>query len=92
MRSDALELAGHAGGFRLKPFLLSARTSPSPFREEAGPTEVVLRNPQHPYTQRLLASVPQLPAEGRPTVAQLAPASVDLAPPFEERWLWGLAV
>ncbi|WP_423358393.1 dipeptide ABC transporter ATP-binding protein [Pseudomonas citronellolis] len=59
---------------------------------EAGPTEAVLRNPQHPYTQRLLASVPQLPAEGRPKVAQLAPASVDLAPPFEERWLWGLAV
>ncbi|WP_444439064.1 ABC transporter ATP-binding protein [Pseudomonas sp. A6] len=53
---------------------------------------MVLRNPQHPYTQRLLASVPQLPAEGRPKVAQLAPASVDLAPPFEERWLWGLAV
>ncbi|WP_366520441.1 hypothetical protein [Pseudomonas citronellolis] len=91
MRSDALEFAGCCGT-RLKPCFQPARTSPLSFREEAGPTEAVLRNPQHPYTQRLLASVPQLPAEGRPTVAQLAPASVDLAPPFEERWLWGLAV
>ncbi len=27
---------------------------------EAGDTAAILRNPQHPYTQRLLASVPRL--------------------------------
>jgi len=29
---------------------------------EAGPTERLLREPQHPYTRQLLASVPRLPA------------------------------
>ncbi|WP_182086839.1 ABC transporter ATP-binding protein [Aureimonas sp. ME7] len=31
---------------------------------EAGPTAAVLANPSHPYTQRLLASVPRLDPEG----------------------------
>ncbi|MDP3315472.1 MAG: ABC transporter ATP-binding protein [Devosia sp.] len=29
---------------------------------EAGPTRTILRNPQHPYTQQLLGSVPRMPA------------------------------
>jgi len=29
---------------------------------EAGPTAKILADPQHPYTQRLLASVPRMPA------------------------------
>jgi len=29
---------------------------------EAGPTAEILADPQHPYTQRLLASVPRMPA------------------------------
>ena len=29
---------------------------------EIGPADQVLRNPQHQYTQELLASVPELPA------------------------------
>jgi len=30
---------------------------------ESGPTEEVLQRPQHDYTRRLLASVPQLPRD-----------------------------
>jgi ABC-type oligopeptide transport system ATPase subunit len=33
---------------------------------ELGPAERVLRHPQHPYTQELLAAVPELPAAGAP--------------------------
>jgi ABC-type dipeptide/oligopeptide/nickel transport system ATPase component len=29
---------------------------------EAGATASILANPQHPYTQRLLSSVPRMPA------------------------------
>ena len=29
---------------------------------EAGPTNDILRSPQHPYTQSLLASIPRMPA------------------------------
>ena len=29
---------------------------------EVGPTELVLSRPEHPYTQALLAAVPELPA------------------------------
>jgi peptide/nickel transport system ATP-binding protein len=32
---------------------------------EQGATEDVFTNPQHPYTQQLIAAVPQLPAAER---------------------------
>ncbi|SVM32677.1 dipeptide transport ATP-binding protein DppD [Klebsiella pneumoniae] len=38
---------------------------------ETGVTQAVLQNPQHPYTQRLIASVPKL-GEGRQFLSQVA--------------------
>jgi len=38
---------------------------------ETGATQTVLQNPQHPYTQRLIASVPKL-GEGRKFLTQVA--------------------
>lgn len=38
---------------------------------ETGATQTVLQNPQHPYTQRLIASVPKL-GEGRQFLTQVA--------------------
>ena len=37
---------------------------------ESAPTERIFTNPQHPYTQRLIASLPSIPA--RPTAAKAA--------------------
>jgi oligopeptide/dipeptide ABC transporter ATP-binding protein len=40
---------------------------------ETGTPEQVMDNPQHPYTQALLASIPELPADARSTHASAGP-------------------
>jgi len=40
---------------------------------EQGPAETVLRGPQHPYTQMLLAAVPSLAPASRPSVPETDP-------------------
>ena len=47
---------------------------------ELGPSESVLRNPEHPYTQLLLASIPRLHQEERPQFIPGSPPDM-LAPP-----------
>lgn len=43
---------------------------------ETGPTKAVLGNPRHPYTQRLLAAVPQLDQERRTSGHRALPATI----------------
>jgi peptide/nickel transport system ATP-binding protein len=62
---------------------------------EAGPTEDVLRNPKHPYTQLLLSAVPDPKAPLRidvETGKREPPRVIDPAPGCRFRWRCPLAV
>ena len=43
---------------------------------EQGPADSVLKNPRHPYTQRLIAAVPRLTGKDRTPPGELAPVPV----------------
>ncbi len=62
---------------------------------ESGPTEVVLRNPKHPYTQLLLSAVPDPKAPlavSAETVKGEPPKVVDPSPGCRFRWRCPLAI